>query len=66
MPQMPRQKRPGKRILLALRLSPIPTISNPVQQVQSYSAFDEILWKLRLQTREIKTKEKRNDILRLS
>jgi hypothetical protein len=58
MPQMPRQKRTGKRILLALRLSHIPAISNPVHQMQNHSALNELLWKLRLKTQEIETKKK--------
>jgi hypothetical protein len=62
MPQVPRQKPLRKQILLALRLSSIPAIHNSMQQVQSHRTFDEILWKLRLSTREIKTKRKEKDI----
>jgi hypothetical protein len=59
MPQMPRQKRPRKPILLALRLSHVPTKQDTVHQMQNHSALNEILWKLRLQTQEIETKRNR-------
>jgi hypothetical protein len=62
MPQVPREKPLRKQILLAMRLNPVPAIHNSMQQVQNHRTFDEILRKLRLSTREIKTKRKMEDI----